>query len=301
VIATFAFLTHLIGCALLVATCLVLAAFERLRGVQTLFVCLALLPALLLAFYYFTATGFLESGAAARLAAAPSQLLLCGDLAASLQRDLLAIPSHLVGPLVNAPARVGTIASLLFCGIVACQLLTRALPYSRLPAPVWVGFFLPFVASALYVFSPEHVPFDHGGYLKQRFVLVAVLLFLPLLQVPRSLVAQVFLFAATFLFVCLTIVSSLWYIAQQHSAIMEFTSGIDTLEPNQVLSVIKMPLAKRPLSDPLRARRGYCKHEQQLISPTIKRQRVISPLRFRLKTFPKASDSMGSRSQSSST
>ena len=55
--------------------------------------------------------------------------------------------------------------------------------------------------SALYVFAPDHLSFEQGGYLKQRFALLLPLLLLAFLKEPRWAVLRGLLWAATFLIV----------------------------------------------------------------------------------------------------
>jgi len=251
-----AFFTHLVGFLLLAMGLLILALLASRRPLRSaLFVIIAMLPSGLLTWNYLAITGFFASGVGTRWARSPWETLKAGNLGPAVEQAVEAFPAQLFGPLVEEPAPVGIFTA----GVFALLALIQPIRKPRQPAAVspgpanaWVWCVMLAGLSVLYLLVPDHLTFEHGGYLKERFAMLLPLLPLVLLRwQPRPVLAGC-VWVATLVVVILNLGNVFAYVSRENVAIREFTSGMEAVGRDRVLFVIEEQPAVKPLSDPLR-------------------------------------------------
>jgi hypothetical protein len=285
-----AYFTHLVGYLLLALVLLALSLLASRRPVRApVLVFVAMLPAGLLAVNYFAATGLVESGGASRLAASSWQALLPSNVLTSAEKALLALPAQLFGPLFKGPVPVTVLALVIFAAIILFQLLQKT-PAPAVPCsapPKWLWLLVLIGVSGLYAFTPEHIGFEHGGYLKQRFAVLLPLLLLTIVQAPRWPALHAIVCAAALVLLGLTAANALFYVAAANATIRDFTAGQDAGGNGRVMFVVQEQPKPKPVSDPLRhASDYYCLDGQNVNLANYQAATPHFPAKFRRERLP---------------
>ena len=287
-----AFFTHLFGFLLLASGIFGLAVLASPRpGRAVALALLSTLPGSLLTLYYFTASGFIESGTGEALAVQPWLIPQSGRAGAAVWQAVQELPGQLFGPLTAGPAPLVLLFGCLLGAMVVCQSFRRCQgrveSYQTPKTWVWLTFLS--VIAAAYTFCPEQLGIKHGGFLKQRFALLLPLLLLTIVKGPKCQSGVLVFGAGAMLAVGCGIVNAIAFEMSQNAAIEEYVSGKDIVGRDRVLTILQAQGRGPLLSNSLQhAGDYYCLDTNNINLFNFEAATSHFPVRFRKENLPES-------------
>jgi hypothetical protein len=257
---TLAYFTHLVGFLLALAGALLAVVLVPPRqAIAPILVVVAALPALCLAMDYFEQTGFFQAGSAMRVIHQPLNVLRGGPLPTRLDQELASLDDELVGHHAG-PTFPLSLALVAYWGLLLSFTLAGYLVGQEKsgPGPLFPALF-GLLLFAGFVLIPNHLSFEHGGFLKARLAPLPPLLWLACMREPPPRETRLLLRTVTALLlgVNLLLVTNTIKIGNQYVA--EYTAGIEAVGHGHRLFLRQVDQSPFPLVNPLlHAGHYYC-------------------------------------------
>jgi hypothetical protein len=277
------FFTHLIGFFLAGAGALAIAVLAPPRRLVTpILIALAALPPTCLALDYFDRTGFFQSRSALRIVDYPKARLSGYRTETTFSQDLAALDSELFEYHAGADLPFGLLL-LPYCALLVAFQVSGGRAPSNGARPGWY-FPALFGLFALigYLLVPNHLGFDHGGFLKARLAMLPPLAWLACLREPARPVQQLIARGAVVFLLVVNLALVADTIDAGNQAVAQYTAGIEAVGSGHRLFVIQPDLRQRPLVDPLlHAADYYCLVNDNVNLDNYEASTPHFPLKFR--------------------
>jgi hypothetical protein len=259
---TLQYFTHLVGFLLAVAGALgAMVLLPPRRVLAPLLVVLAALPAACLAMAYFEETGFFRARSAMRVVNQPLARLQGQWAESDIGKDLTALDDELLGYHAGPEIPSG----LVLLAFLALLTVVTVADARAGPPDVSDGrgrlFLIVFglLLLAGYLLVPNHLSFEHGGFLKARLAPLPPLLALACLREPRHEVVRALVRALTVGLLGANLLLVADTIRTGNEEVEEYTAGVEAVGHGHRLFVVQDERARSPLVNPLlHAADYYC-------------------------------------------
>jgi hypothetical protein len=282
---TLDFFTHLVGFLLAFTAVLastVLAPPRRLLA--PVLVCIAGLPAVCLAMDYFEQTGFFRSRVSRRLVDHPLGILQGSRTEDEVIKSLEAIDQELFEIQAGAsiPFTVFLVPYFTLLGMCSIMDFRRRAQEER-SGPGWLmPLLLGLLWLAVYVLIPNHLNFDHGGYIKPRLAMLAPLFWLACLREPAHPLLRIGLRSVVVVLLAANLVLVTRTIRVGNGVVDRYTAGIEAVGRGHCLFVSQPDPQPVPLVNPLlHAANYYCLGKDNVNLNNYEATTLHFPLKFR--------------------